>query len=101
QGRIIPGRTMVNALNYRDEGHRRAGCGVLRQRLQLVAWTGAPAHAVPQETAVSASVARACLVPDERPWPLAAGRASPSSVAPAWHGPCRSADRHRTLTSAL
>jgi len=33
----------------RDEGHRRAGYGVLRQRLQPVAWTGASARAVQQE----------------------------------------------------
>jgi hypothetical protein len=54
-GPCIPTRT-ENARICRDEGHRRARYGVLRQRLQPVAWTGASARAVPQETAVSASV---------------------------------------------
>jgi hypothetical protein len=59
---------LANVQICRDEGHLRARYGVLRQRLQPIAWNRASGHAVPQETAVSASVdcRRRSLAPGQR-----------------------------------
>jgi hypothetical protein len=65
---IHTGPPVPRTLAHQREGHRRARYGVLRERLRLVAWTGASGHAVPQETAVSASVdcLRRLLAPTRR-----------------------------------